>query len=103
MMPRPRTAAALAGAALALALLGAAVPAQAVTGQVVVFSHEFSPLITWDNPTGCHRLPAGAHQLNNQTDRDVRVYADPYCLTPGMTIPAGHGAHVHPTTASFSA
>ncbi|MFC5828785.1 hypothetical protein [Nonomuraea insulae] len=101
MMSRHRAATVLAGTA-ALALLGAAVPAQAATGQIVVFSQELVPLTTWDNPTGCHQLPMSAHQVNNQTDGDVQVHNDPLCLTPGMTIRPGYGARVMPG-GSFSA
>ncbi|MFB4277339.1 hypothetical protein ACBJ59_18765 [Nonomuraea sp. MTCD27] len=50
MMPRHRTAA-------AFGLLGTALPAQAATGQVVVFSIEVQELTTWDNPTGSHIPP----------------------------------------------
>ncbi|MFI6803148.1 hypothetical protein [Streptosporangium canum] len=52
MTPRT-TAAALVSATALVSLLGAAGPAQASTGQVVVFSTELMPLDIYDNPTGC--------------------------------------------------
>ncbi|MEU4576452.1 hypothetical protein [Nonomuraea sp. NPDC023979] len=90
----PQIAIAATAAAIALAT---AVPAQAATGQVVVFSHEFQPLAVFTDPSGCHKLPIGAHQVNNQTDGDIRIYADPLCLIPQepfSTIRPGYGAHV---------
>ncbi|MEV0616377.1 hypothetical protein AB0I81_23885 [Nonomuraea sp. NPDC050404] len=98
-----RHAIALAGAAAALTLLGTTLPAQAATGQVVVFSTEFEPLTTYDNPTGCTKLPISAHVVNNQTDSKIQTYSDPLCMFPALTIPPNHGAHIMPGTASFSA
>ncbi|MGS2647758.1 hypothetical protein [Streptosporangium sp. LJ11] len=103
MQYRHKSAAVLTGAVAALALLGTATAAQAATGQVVVFSTEFQELTTWNDPTGCHTLPLGAHQLNNQTDGDIQVYNDPLCLTPVLTVKPGYGSHVPPTSGSFSA
>ncbi|MEU6743740.1 hypothetical protein [Streptosporangium sandarakinum] len=94
---------ALATMAVALPLIGTAAPAQASTGQVVVFSNEFQPLDTYTDPTGCNRLPVTAHSVDNQTDDDIKLYADPLCLTEVITIKPGHGAHVPPLTGSFSA
>lgn len=100
------TAAALAAAA-AVGL--AAAPAHAATGQVVVFSTEVQPLDVYQDPSGCNRLPALAHVLDNQTDQDIRVYADPFCTIPATlpvsgigVLPAGYGTHVS-GVGSFSA
>ncbi|MET9067782.1 hypothetical protein [Streptosporangium sandarakinum] len=93
----------LATTAVALPLIGTAAPAQAATGQVVVFSNEIQPLDTYTDPTGCHSLRPGAHSVDNQTDGPVKLYADPFCLTEVITIQPGHGAHVPPSAGSFSA
>ncbi|WP_219471106.1 hypothetical protein [Nonomuraea rhizosphaerae] len=83
-------------------LLGAALPAQAATGQVVIFEVEATPLTVYTDPTGCKKLPLGAHVLNNQTDRPVRIYGDPLCLGPFMTVQPGYGSHVQAGSGSFS-
>ena len=72
-------------------------------GEVVVFRTELSPLTVYEEPHGCHKLPADAHVLTNRTDRPVTVYGDPFCLTPGLVVQPGHGAHVAPGSGSFSA
>lgn len=77
-------------------------PAQAATGQVVVFSTEVSPLKTYENPEGCYSFPSFAHVLNNQTDAPVQLHADPFCATPGVTILPGFGMHVPEGYGSFS-
>lgn len=90
----------------AAAVLGlAAAPASAAEGvnEVVVFSHEFAPLRVYEDPQGCQALPVDAHQLNNQTDKMVTVYGDPFCLTPQIQVQPGHGAHIAPGSGSFSA
>lgn len=90
----------------AAAVIGlAAAPASAAEGanQVVVFSHEFSPLRVYEDPQGCQALPVDAHQLNNQTDKMVTVYGDPLCLTPQIYVRPGHGAHIASGPGSFSA
>ncbi|WP_062353026.1 hypothetical protein [Herbidospora yilanensis] len=92
----------LAAASSVVSVLGAPIPAHAATGQVVVFSTEFTPLSIYSDPAGCHRLPLASHQLNNQTDMPVRVYLDPFCMTQSITIQPGHGSHVPPLTGSFS-
>ncbi len=105
-----RPTAVLAALAAALATLGlAAAPAQAATGQVVVFSTEVQPLQVFQDPTGCHRLPPLAHVLDNLTDQQIKVYADPFCTIPA-TLPTsgigvlapGYGTHVS-GVGSFSA
>lgn len=85
------------------ALFAAPGAALADTGQVVVFSTEIQPLSTYDEPDGCYGLPTGAHVLTNQTDHPVKIYADPFCTTPNLTIQPGHGSHVPPAAGSFSA
>ncbi|GHF36880.1 hypothetical protein [Streptomyces griseosporeus] len=77
--------------------------AAAVPGEVVVFSTELSPLTVYEDPHGCHKLPPDAHVLTNRTDRPVTVYADPFCLTPGLTVAPDHGSHVAAGSGSFSA
>ncbi|UNS99845.1 hypothetical protein MMF93_27885 [Streptomyces tubbatahanensis] len=68
-----------------------------------MFSTEFQPLTHYENPEGCHKLPLDAHVLNNNTDQPVKVYGDPFCVTPGLTVQPGHGSHVAPGSGSFSA
>lgn len=93
---------AVAGALLAgTAASGTAAAAE--PGEVVVFGTELAPLTVYEEPYGCHKLPADAHVLTNRTDRPVTVYADPLCLTPGLTVQPGYGAHVAPGSGSFSA
>ncbi|MGW0610720.1 hypothetical protein [Streptomyces sp. NPDC002788] len=94
-----------------LAVAGALFAASAATGtaaaaepgEVVVFSTELTPLTVYHDPSGCQKLPLDAHVLTNRTDRPVTVYADPFCLTPGLTVEPGHGSHVAPGSGSFSA
>lgn len=96
----------LAGAALIAASISLAAPAPAIaesnTGKVVVFSTEFTELATWEDPYGCVKLPLDTHVLINQTDKAVLIYADPFCLTPGLTVAPGYGSHVAPGSGSFS-
>jgi Na+-transporting NADH:ubiquinone oxidoreductase subunit NqrA len=75
---------------------------RAVAGTVTVFSTELTPLTVYQNPSGCNRLPDGAHVLTNQSSGLVTVYADPYCMTPGLTVRPGYGSHVTPGAGSFS-
>lgn len=77
--------------------------ALAASGQVTVFETEVQQLTTYDEPSGCHKLPEAAHVLNNQTDEPVRIYADPLCVGPGLVVEPGHGSHVAPGSGSFSA
>ncbi|KDN22610.1 hypothetical protein DV20_08745 [Amycolatopsis rifamycinica] len=72
------------------------------TGRVVVFSTEEQALDQWEDPAGCQKLPVTAHVLINDTDAVVTTYADPLCLTPGLSVEPGYGAHVAPGTGSFS-
>jgi hypothetical protein len=75
----------------------------AATGRVVVFSTELQELDIRENPEGCQKLPAAAHVLINETDEVVNTYGDPLCMTPGLSVQPGYGAHVAPGTGSFSA
>lgn len=77
--------------------------ASAATGDVTVFGTEFTPLSVYENPTGCYKLPLDAHVLVNRTDQPVTVYADPFCLTPGLLVQPGYGSHLVAGSGSFSA
>ncbi|MEV7181180.1 hypothetical protein [Kitasatospora sp. NPDC093679] len=95
--------ASLAAAGAALALTGAAPAPRAATGTVVVFSTEFQPLDVYTDPSGCNQLPTLAHVLANRTDHPVKVYGNPFCLGPGLTVQPGYGTHVPGGAGSFSA
>ncbi|MGP3924270.1 hypothetical protein [Streptomyces sp. 8N616] len=97
-----RVGSALIAMGTALLMLGFTVPAEASTGEVVVFETEINPLTTYENPAGCNKLPLAAHVLINKTDKPVRVYTDPLCLSPSFTVQPGHGSHVTPGSGSFS-
>ncbi|MGF1430842.1 hypothetical protein [Kitasatospora sp. LaBMicrA B282] len=87
----------------ATSLLGlAAVPAQANTGQAVIFSVDYQPLDVRNNPTGCQGLPTTAHVLNNQTDGPLYLYGNPWCVGPAIALAPGTGAHVPAGIGSFS-
>ncbi|GGY50441.1 hypothetical protein [Streptomyces omiyaensis] len=85
----------------ALGLLQA--PALAAEGTVTVFETEAHPLSVYENPRGCHKLPAAAHVLTNATNGPVRVHGDPFCLGPAFVVAPGHGSHVVAGSGSFSA
>ncbi|GAA3359448.1 hypothetical protein [Saccharopolyspora gregorii] len=91
----------------AAAVLATALPAgtatAATSGRVLVFSTEVEPVQTYEAPSGCTKAPPTAHVLINETDGPVRVHGDPFCLSPSLVVPPGHGAHVPPGTGSFSA
>lgn len=89
----------VAGLVAALSFSGTA---WAANGEVTVFSTEVSPLTVYENPAGCTKLPADGHVLVNRSDQPVTVYADPFCMTPGLTVLPGYGAHVAPGSGSFS-
>ena len=95
-----------AGVTAILTVIMVAAPASAGTveaqGNVTVFSVELSPLTVWENPSGCHKLPFDAHVLVNQTDQPVKIYADPFCMTPDLSVQPGYGSHVAPGSGSFS-
>lgn len=87
-----------------VSVLGLTESAQAAaSGDVVVFSSEFQPLNTYSNPEGCQHLPPAAHVLSNLTDSPVKVYGDPFCLTPSLVVQPGYGTHVPGGAGSFSA
>ncbi|RKT89230.1 hypothetical protein SAMN05421805_1354 [Saccharopolyspora antimicrobica] len=90
-------------AASALAMGMSAGTAAAASGEVVVFETEMQQLTTYTAPEGCHKLPMAAHVLVNNTDQPVRIYGDPFCLTPSVTVQPGYGSHVAPGSGSFSA
>jgi opacity protein-like surface antigen len=96
----------LAGAAvIAVATtLAAAAPAvaESAPGKVIVFSTEVTEVTVWEDPTDCVKLPVDAHVLINQTDKDVKVYGDPFCTSPGLTVAPGFGSHVAPGSGAFS-
>ncbi|MEU3609757.1 hypothetical protein AB0E83_30595 [Streptomyces sp. NPDC035033] len=98
-----RTRAVLISLIAAGSMLGLAAPAQAAAGDVVVFSTEVQPLDVYHDPTGCQALPALAHVLTNQTDRPVKIYGNPFCLGPSLTVQPGYGTHVPGGAGSFSA
>jgi hypothetical protein len=78
----------------------AAAPAQAATGQVVVYTTQFRPLDIYENPRGCNKLPLDTHVVLNKTDSPIKVYADPFCVVPITedpttvgTLEPNHGTH----------
>jgi hypothetical protein len=75
---------------------------RADTNQVIVFSSELTPLTVYPDPHGCQPLPTISHVLVNQTSRTVYVHADPFCLTPGLPIRPGYGAHTGQLSSAFS-
>lgn len=95
--------------AAAILVAAGAVSAQAdsggvrAEGVVLVFEHEFTSTVRYENPAGCVKLPSDAHVLTNLTDTSIRVHGDPLCRMPGITVPPGHGSHLAPASASFSA
>ncbi|AXB48011.1 hypothetical protein A4R43_40835 [Amycolatopsis albispora] len=82
-------------------LLGTA-PASAAAGRVVVFELEVIELTVYRNPDGCYKLPLAAHVLINETNDTVRIYGDPFCLTPSLSVAPDYGSHVAPGSGSFS-
>lgn len=77
-------------------------PTPAAEGTVTIFSHEFAPLTVHENPKGCTLILPTAHVLINQTNTPIRVYGDPLCLTPSITVTPGFGFHVSPGSGSFA-
>jgi hypothetical protein len=80
----------------------AAADTEAAKGRVTVFSTELTELDSWDDPSGCNKLPIAAHVLINETDAPVRIYGDPFCLSPSLTVRPGYGSHVTPGSGSFA-
>jgi hypothetical protein len=97
-MRRAATAALLAIGALAMA----AAPANAQSGEVVVFQNEFLPLTQYADPAGCYNMPALAHVIDNLTDQPIKLYTTPNCFGPYVEIQPGYGSHIH-GFGSFSA
>lgn len=91
----------LCGAGLA-AGTAASAEAEEATGSVLVFQFEMVGTTRYVDPQGCTKLPAAGHLLANLTDTDVKLYADPFCMTFSMVVPPGYGAHIPPVTGSFS-
>lgn len=60
------------------------------------------PLKVYSDPQGCQQLPTVSHVLVDETSRTVRLYADPFCLTPGLPVSPGYGAHTGQFSGSFS-
>ncbi|MEU5849146.1 hypothetical protein [Saccharopolyspora shandongensis] len=89
--------------ASALAMGLSAGSAAAANGEVVVFETEAQQLTTYAAPQGCEKLPLAAHVLVNNTDGPVRIYGDPLCMGPSVTVLPGYGSHVAPGSGSFSA
>ncbi|MGH3625805.1 MAG: hypothetical protein ACRDQ5_29210 [Sciscionella sp.] len=69
---------------------------------MTVFENEFTPLVDYSNPAGCYKLPLLSHVLVNHTASDVRIYLDPLCLGPSVTLRPGYGSHVAIGSGSFS-
>ena len=92
----------MAAVVAAFATLVATAPASAAAGRVVVFQTEFQELTVFRNPDGCHKLPIAAHVLVNETNDPVRIYGDPLCLIPSLTVQPDYGSHVAPASGSFS-
>ncbi|MFC5187532.1 hypothetical protein [Actinomadura harenae] len=85
----------VAAVGVAVGPLATAVPALANTGDVVVYSTEFQQLDVQSNPTGCHQMAPLAHEINNRTDGDIKLYAFPGCVGPvAWTLKPGFGTHV---------
>lgn len=92
----------MSAAALALAVGGSVVgaaPAQAATGEVVVFTTEFEDVRRYSDPPsgGCFRLPGTAHVLVNLTDADVNMHAGVTCAGPGLLVEPDRGWHAPPS------
>lgn len=89
-------------AAACVLVVTVARPALAADGQVMIFAHELRPMNVYQNPVGCQKIPVDAHILINLTDKPVSVYADPFCVTPSLSIQPGHATHVSLGTGSFN-
>lgn len=90
------------GAGLAAGTTASAEVDAKAAGTVLVFQFEVIETTRYVNPEGCTKLPAAGHLLANNTDKDVRLYADPFCMAFSMAVPPGYGAHIPPVTGSFS-
>ncbi|MDQ0989268.1 hypothetical protein [Streptomyces sp. V3I7] len=93
----------LVAAGAVLSSAGAAPAAErAADGDVVIFSTEVQPLDVIHDPAGCKTLPLAAHVLANRTDGPVKVYGNPFCVGPALTVQPGYGTHVPGGAGSFS-
>lgn len=90
------------GAGLAAGTTASAEVDAKATGAVLVFQHELTATTRYVDPQGCTKLPVAGHLLVNTTDKDVKLYADPFCMAFSMVVPPGYGAHIPPVTGSFS-
>lgn len=90
------------GAGLAAGTTANADTGARATGAVLVFQHELTATTRYEDPQGCTKLPVASHLLVNTTDKDVKLYADPLCLTYSMVVPPGYGSHIPPVTGTFS-
>ncbi|KOX12398.1 hypothetical protein [Nocardiopsis sp. NRRL B-16309] len=86
-------------AAAAAAVLVSAVPAQAATGEIVVFTTELEEVTTYQDPESgsCRHLPLTAHVVINQTDSDVFIHANAFCFGPGVLVAPDRGWHAPPS------
>ncbi|MFI7677230.1 hypothetical protein [Actinophytocola sp. NPDC049390] len=92
-------------ASAAVLAAGLATPAAAATGAVIAYTHDFTPLAVWEDPSGCTQLPLGTHIIFNETDGPITIYGDPLCLIPlepMAQVASGYGTHVS-AVGSFSA
>ncbi|RKS09722.1 hypothetical protein DFP74_5464 [Nocardiopsis sp. Huas11] len=84
--------------AAATVLIGTG-PAQAATGEVIVFTTELEELTTYQDPASgsCMALPATAHVVINRTDADVYIHPGRTCFLPGVQVAPDHGWHAPPS------
>lgn len=71
--------------------------AEHANGQIIVFATELQRATVFTDPSGCQRLPLGAHVVVNLTDRPAKLYADPLCnvpVAPFLVVKPGYGSHV---------
>ena len=92
--------------AIGLLITATAAPARAAgtertaehaRGQIIVFATELQRAKVFTDPSGCQRLPLGAHVVVNLTDRSAQLYADPFCRVPAvpfLVVKPGYGSHV---------
>ncbi|MET9729777.1 hypothetical protein ABZZ79_03630 [Streptomyces sp. NPDC006458] len=82
----------------AIALTGlASAPAQASTGEAVIYTGDQTPLTVYQNPTGCRNFTTGARPptttLLNLTDGPVYYYGQRNCPVGGevLVVQPGYG------------
>ncbi|GAB3302009.1 hypothetical protein [Parasphingorhabdus pacifica] len=73
------------------------------SGEVIVFTVDFAPVTKFPSPEGCNTLPTGTHVVVNNTDSEVRIYADPNCFGPSLRLDPDYAAHELPAFGAFSA